>query len=55
MPYLLFGLSGILSLIGFIVLKRVAYLFDDRTWVLVSVLLGGLGYFLIIDFEPRQL
>jgi hypothetical protein len=53
--FVLFSGAGLLSLVGFFVLKRLAHLLDDRYWVLISSICGMVGYFVIIDFIPRIL
>jgi ceroid-lipofuscinosis MFS transporter 7 len=51
--YLLFAASGVLSLITFLLLKRITAIMDDTTFVLISSIMGMVGYFLLIDFTPR--
>lgn len=48
--YVLFACSGFLSLMTFLVLKRVDHLMSDRNWVLLSSFMGMVGYLIIIDF-----
>ena len=51
--YVLFVCSGVLSLITFMVLKRINDLLSDKTFVMISSCMGLVGYFILIDFSPR--
>lgn len=51
--YILFACSGVLSLITFLVLKRINDVMSDKTFVMISSIMGLVGYFLLIDFSPR--
>ena len=51
--YILFACSGVLSLITFIFLKRINELLSDKTFVMISSIMGLVGYFILIDFKPR--
>jgi ceroid-lipofuscinosis MFS transporter 7 len=51
--YILFACSGVLSLLTFIFLKRINELLSDKTFVMISSIMGLVGYFILIDFQPR--
>ena len=51
--YVLFACSGVLSLITFIFLKKINDILQDKTFVLISSIMGFVGYMLLIDYSPR--
>lgn len=51
--YVLFACAGVLSLITFIALKRINEILPDKTFVLISSVMGLIGYLLLIDYSPR--
>lgn len=51
--YILFACSGVLSLLTFLLLKRVNEILPDKTFVLISSCMGLVGYFILMDFSPR--
>lgn len=51
--YILFACSGVLSLITFLLLKKINNLLKDKTLVMVSSAMGLIGFFILIDFVPK--
>lgn len=51
--YVLFACSGVLSIVTFMVLKVINNIVSDKVLVLVSSLLGLVGYLIMIDYSPR--
>lgn len=51
--YILFAASGVLSLITFLLLKRINNWTSDKNFVLISSIMGFVGYFVLMDFSPR--
>ena len=51
--YVLFAGSGVLSLITFLFLRKMNGWLSDKTFVMVSSIMGFIGFFLLMDFSPR--
>ncbi|CAI2364145.1 unnamed protein product [Moneuplotes crassus] len=51
--YILFACSGFLSLLTFLALKRINTWTSDQNFVLLSSIMGLIGYFVLLDFSPR--
>ncbi|CAI2363709.1 unnamed protein product [Moneuplotes crassus] len=50
--YILFACSGFLSLLTFLALKKINTWTSDKNFVLISSIMGLVGYFLLLDFSP---
>lgn len=50
--YILFVISGCLSVLTFMALKRINDWLSDYTFVMISSIMGLVGYFILIDFTP---
>lgn len=51
--YVLFACSGVLSVITFMILKRITGLIEDNNLVMISSIMGLIGYLILIDYSPR--
>lgn len=51
--YILFAASGVLSLITFLVLRKMNGFLSDKAFVMLSSIMGFIGFFMIMDFSPR--
>jgi hypothetical protein len=51
--YMLFAFSGVLSLITFIALRRVSDWIPNKKFVMISSIMGFIGFFMLMDFSPR--
>ena len=53
--YLLYGVSGVLTIITFFIIKDSGKYIEDRTLLLLGMGLGAIGWIIMIDYVPRNI